>query len=105
MKSRALAALLALLLVACSGASLSRRDDVDEDDAVIYLACEVADAAVWIDDRQIGLIVDVRGGIALGAGSHRLELRHDAYHSHYAELTLAAREERTLTIELAPLLP
>ncbi len=47
----------------------------------------------------------LRGGVALAAGPHRVELRHDDYVSRYLEVALAPRERRHLAIELAPSLP
>jgi hypothetical protein len=74
-------------------------------DAIFHIESSVPDAALWVDGRYIGTVGALRGGIALGAGVHRLEVRHDDYFSRYAELTVTARERKTLRFDLAPMLP
>jgi hypothetical protein len=73
-------------------------------DAVVIVKSSVGDAALWVDGRYIGPIESLPGGVAVTPGAHRFELRHDDYFSHYEQLELAARERRTLQIELAPVL-
>lgn len=68
--------------------------------AKLIVRCPIADATVWIDDRLAGQIAEVRGGIRLGAGDHRVEVRHDAYHSRYFEISLAPGAIRTLEVAL-----
>jgi len=65
----------------------------------------VPEASLWVDGRYIGTIGAMRGGIAIAAGTHRLELRHDDYFSRYAELTVRAREHRAIALDLARRLP
>lgn len=74
-------------------------------DAVVKIRTTVGDASLWVDGRYIGPIEALGGGVAVTPGVHRFELRHDDYFSHYEQLELAAHEKRTLTIELAPVLP
>lgn len=92
---------LALALAGCPRPKPGR----DDADAVVFVKASVRDAALWVDGRYIGPIESLRGGVAVTPGQHRFELRHDDYFSHYAQLDLAARERRTLEIELAPVLP
>lgn len=99
---------LALALAAgpaCSGPAPSARTPVAKDDAVIKIVCGVADAELWVNDRFIAHVGKLRRGIALSPGEHRLELRHDRHHTHYELLAITARERRTLTVELAEILP
>lgn len=93
---------LALLLVAACGA---RSTPAPEDDAVVIVKVDVEDASLWVDGRYVGPIGSLRGGVAVEPGVHRFEVRHDEHFSHYAELELAARERRTLVVDLAPVLP
>lgn len=95
----------AWLASACAGSATAARKRASHDHAVVRIECNVPDAEVWVDDRFIAHIENLRGGIALAAGEHRLELHHDRYHAHYQELTVTARERRTLTIEMAEILP
>ena len=78
---------------------------IDKNDAIVTIQCEVGDAELWVDDRFVSEIGRLRGGIALSPGAHRIELRHDDFHTHYAEITVTARERRTLEIALAERLP
>jgi hypothetical protein len=71
----------------------------------LLIECDVGDAAVWVNDHQVGLIADLAGGVVLAPGMHRLEIRHDHYHTHYAELSLAARARVHLPVRLAAILP
>lgn len=100
----------ALALLATLGASACGRgrpadpNRVDRDDAIVYLEA-AAGAMVWIDGLEAGTVRQLRGGIALEPGAHRLELHQDGFHPHYQDLELAVAERRRLTIELAPVLP
>ncbi len=102
-----LARLLGVLVIvtvvmACSG-SARRLNGPARDDAIITFDCAVADAEVWVDER---FYVDgLKRGIAVGAGSYRIEVRHDRYHTFYLEVTVKARERRPITVELAEILP
>ena len=91
-------------LWAC-GARQQVAGGVSPEDAIVKITSTVADASLWVDGRYIGAIGALRGGIAIAAGVHRLELRHDDYFSRYAELTVRAKEHRTLALDLAPRLP
>lgn len=93
--------LVLLLLTACPGRNTPKTDD----DAVVVVKVDVEDASLWVDGRYVGPIGSLRGGVAVEPGVHRFEIRHDEHFSHYAELELAARERRTLQVDLAPILP
>lgn len=73
--------------------------------ALVYVTANVRDAGVWVDDQFIGGLEMLRGGIAMRAGEHRLEIRHDQYFTHYAELAVLPGERRRLVVELSPILP
>ncbi len=98
------AAFLLAAVAACAHGAATDPRRVDRDDAIVYLDA-VADAAVWIDGVYVGAVADVRRGMALEPGHHRLELHHDAYWTHYQELDLAPAQRLRLPVELAPILP
>jgi hypothetical protein len=77
----------------------------DADDAVFYVDANVKDAGVWVNGLFIGGLESLRGGVAVDAGEHRVEVRHDDYFVYYAELALKAGERRRVKVELAPVLP
>jgi hypothetical protein len=95
---------LALVLAAC-GSSQKSTSRVDPDDAIFYIRSNVGDANVYVDGRFIGPVTVLKGGIAVEAGKHRLELRHDDYFSRYVDLDLKKAEKKKLLITLAPVLP
>ena len=86
----ALALAVAVLLVApgCGGSQPRPPSRLAPTDAVVKIKAAVADAGLWIDGRFIGSLGELRGGVALDPGAHRLELRHEAYFVHYQELEL-----------------
>ncbi|MEM9492987.1 MAG: hypothetical protein AAGC55_27810 [Myxococcota bacterium] len=90
---------------ACSGPDTSRSTQVQRNDAIIRLQCNVPDAELWVDDRFVAAVGSLRSGIALSAGAHRIELRHESHHTFYLELDVAARERRTIAVELIEVLP
>ena len=102
---RAWLSVLVWLAVACGGSQRVPSGAVERNDAVIVIECDVADAVVWVNGREVRQIRDLSGGLALSPGDHRLEIRHDDFHTSYLELTLAARERREVHIDLAPVLP
>lgn len=96
---------LALALLAACGGRQTSSSRVDADDAIFYIKSNVAEAGVYVDGRFIGPVTVLKGGIAVEAGKHRLELRHEDYFSRYVDLDLKRAERRKLLITLAPVLP
>ena len=99
-----LVALASVGLAACPGQSFSPTR-TSKNDAIVTIRCNVADAELWVDDRFVSEVGNLRRGVALDPGEHRIELRHDSYHTQYTEITVSAREQRTLAIELIEVLP
>jgi hypothetical protein len=95
-------ALLLGLVAACPGTR--SYGGPGPDTAVITVTCPVADATIWLDDRMIAQVRDARGGIRVKAGAHRVEIRHDRYHTRYYELSLKRGESRTLSVDLVEIL-
>lgn len=96
---------LALLAPACHGGAPAKAPRIAATDAIVRIQSNVVDASLWIDGRFIGAVDGLRGGVALDPGSHRVEVRHEAYFVHYQDLELTPGQRLTLEIELAPLLP
>lgn len=96
-------AALLLALVAC-GPKVGP-NGVTSDDAIVKLASNVRDAQVYVDGRFIAPLSALRGGVAVAAGTHRFELRHDDYFSRYLELDLRRAERKSVALEMAPILP
>lgn len=99
--ARALAA--AAVLCACGARPAAGRGAAGS--AILYIQSNVRDAQVYLDGTFIAPLDSLRGGIAVAAGTHRLELRHEDYFSSYAEVAVARAERRRLAIELAEVLP
>jgi len=78
---------------------------VSASDAIVKLESNVRDAQVYVDGRFIASLEALRGGVAVTPGTHRFELRHEDYFSRYLELTLSRAERRTVSMEMAPILP
>lgn len=98
----ALALVLAPLAAGCPGRGGTGAARAQA--AVLLVECDIPDALVVIDDVPAGQVRDARGGIRLRAGAHRLELRHDRYHTRYVELDLARGERRTVKVALVEVL-
>ena len=75
------------------------------DDAIVYLRSNVRDAQVYIDGKFVAPLNALGGGVAIEAGAHRVELRHEDYFSSYVELQLTRAERKKLAIDMAAMLP
>lgn len=85
------------LLGACGAAPRATRP---AGDAVLLIACATPDATVWVDEALVGEVRDVRGGILLDPGPHRVEVRHEQHYPRYLELDARAGERRRVTVDL-----
>jgi hypothetical protein len=75
-------------------------------DAIVRMRSNVADAQVYVDGHYLAPVALLRGGIAVEPGTHRFELRHEAYFSRYLELTLDRGERKDLgEVKMVPILP
>jgi hypothetical protein len=102
--SRAAPLRLLLLLVGACAAGPARAPAAGPT-GVLVVRCPVADAVLVVDEQPIGELAELSGGVRLRAGEHRLELRHDRYHTRYALVTVAPGETRALDLTLAEALP
>jgi hypothetical protein len=93
----------ALVLLTACGGSTPRPAPASR--AILVVQSPVADATLWVDDQPIGELRRLPGGVRMEAGPHRVELRHDAHHNRYAEVTLAPDERRVLELTLTPIEP
>jgi hypothetical protein len=96
-------ALLFAWLAACGGAPA--RTKVELPRGVLLVSCPVADAVLVVDEEALGELRALGGGVSVTAGHHRVELRHDRYHTRYAEVDIAAGGRQTLALTLAERLP
>ena len=101
--ARTWAPALAALAIACG--ARPGLTGLRSDDAVVILKSNVHDAQVYIDGRFVAPLSALRGGVALAAGAHRVELRREDYFSSYVELQLARAERKTLALDMAAILP
>jgi hypothetical protein len=97
-------ALVLVALVGCSAAKTTP-SRVTREDAVVVVKANVRDAQLYVDGRFIGPLDAIGGGVALAAGTHRFEIRHEDYFASYHELTLTKSQRLKLAVELAPVLP
>lgn len=104
-------AVVFLLIIACGacgaacGPSAHRPPAGPPPSGVVQLRCTVPDATIWIDEALVGLVGDIpKGGIRLTTGAHRIELRHERYHTRYIDVTLAPGELRRIEVTLAEVL-
>ena len=96
--------LVAVVVVAACGPKTSP-NGIAASDAVVYLKSNVRDAELFVDGRDVGPLLTLRGGVALSPGPHRFELRRDEYFSSYLELTLARAERKKVAMDMSPILP
>jgi hypothetical protein len=94
---------LVALLLGCGPKPV--QTGVTREDAILSIKSNVRDAQLYVDGRFVTPLDAAGGGIAVAAGTHRFELRHEDYFSSYLELTLAKAERRKVSMELAPILP
>jgi hypothetical protein len=92
---------LLFLLAACAPASRPPPTPT----GVLLIHCPVPDASLWVDERLVGELRLLPAGVRVAAGPHRVELRHDRYHTRYAEATVAAGQRVELDLTLAEALP
>jgi hypothetical protein len=95
--------LLLVCAVGCGGLSTAQRSRAN--DAVVFMDTDITDAAVWVNGRYIAPVASIRGGLALAPGQHRIEIRHDAYHTFYVEVSVGAKERKRVAVDLAPVIP
>jgi hypothetical protein len=89
-------------LVACGGSPAPRKS---QPTALVTLQCDVPDAEVWVDGRYFREVAELSRAFRLRAGVHRIEVRHQNYHSMYYELAVKAGTQKVLRVELAERLP
>ncbi len=96
------ALILAPFVSACGGGTPTVKQEAR---GIVSLQCDVADAEVWVDGRYFREVRELSGAFRLRAGDHRIEVRHDDYHSMYYELSVGAGTRHTVRVELAKRLP
>jgi len=94
----------ALVLVAACGAS-QRAPAPSTPHSVLILRCPITSAFLLVDDQPVGELRGLPHGVRLAAGRHRVEVRHDGYHTRYVEVTLAPGETCMMDLSLAEAFP
>ncbi|MBT8493622.1 MAG: PEGA domain-containing protein [Deltaproteobacteria bacterium] len=93
---------LAAALLACSG---SQKSKSSANNAVILVSVAEPEAAIWVDGRFVAIASQAKGGVSVEPGSHRIEIRHDRYHTHYQLIEVTPKQRLRLEVELAEDLP
>jgi hypothetical protein len=71
----------------------------------LKVQCNVADAAVLLDDVVVGRASELgKTAKSLPPGFYRVELRHPGYYSHFAEVDVPEGGATAIKAELHPLL-
>ena len=83
------------------GARSQARSGISPDDAIVHVESNVPGAELWVNERFIGPVGALAGGVALSPGAYRIEVRHQRYHTFYASLAVQADERLTLEAVLA----
>lgn len=97
--------LAALALAACMHTGQGGAAEPATPSAKLSLSCPVGEATVRIDERYLGEVRELRGGVRLAVGPHRLELRAEGYVTRYAELTIVDGQDQTFACDLREELP
>ncbi|WP_428268357.1 hypothetical protein [Haliangium sp.] len=98
------AGVLAGVAVGCGGPS-QPEPGFSRADAVVLVRCNVPDAELWIDERFVGQVSSLAGGVAVRPGRRRVEVRHHLHHTFYEQIELGTREQLTVDAVLVPVLP
>lgn len=96
--------LVILIALGACGPNVGPRG-ASTDDAVLVVRSNVRDAQVYVDGRFVASLDALRGGIAVEAGTHRLELRRDDYFSRYLEVSVTRAHRKQISLDLSPILP
>lgn len=96
--------LLGLALAACLACGGSQKAS-RSDSALLFIKIAEPEASIWVDGTFVGEVSQAKGGVALEPGTHRIEIRHDRFHTHYREVTVTAKQRMTIDVELAEELP
>jgi hypothetical protein len=71
----------------------------------LQVECNVADAAVLVDDAVVGRASDLKKSAkSLRPGFYRVELRHPGYYSYFGEINVPEGGAVAVKAELHPLL-
>ena len=104
MRGLALLAAAAVVSLAAGACSPAARTPSRDARALVQVDCPITDAMVWIDDTAVGEVRELRGGVAVRPGAHRIEIRHDRFHTRYFLVTLRQGEAHTVRVTMAELL-
>ena len=95
----------ALALLAACAAPRAAPPEPARPRGVLLVRSTVPEASLWIDEQLVGEVGRLAAGVQLSAGEHLVELRHDGYHTRYAEVSIAPGERKLLELTLPEALP
>jgi hypothetical protein len=99
MKARTFVAILGL------ASSLGCATLRSEANGNLRVQCNVADAAVLLDDAVVGRAAELsKHDKALSPGFYRVEIRHPSYYPYYTEINVPEGGSAVVKAELHPLL-
>jgi hypothetical protein len=76
-----------------------------EGSANLQVRCNVADAAVLLDDAVVGRAAELaKHDKAISPGFYRVEIRHPSYYPYYTEINVVEGGSVVVKAELHPLL-
>ncbi len=73
--------------------------------SVLLIVGQPKDAEVYVNDTFAGLVEDVRGGIVIRPGEHRLVVRRTQFETVYHLLHIGAGQTKQITVTLLPRFP
>jgi hypothetical protein len=94
---------LAVAVFACGGSQ--RADKSSANNGVVLVTAAEPDAAIWVDGKFVAVVGQAKGGVSVTPGQHRIEIRHDRYHTHYQIVDVAPKQRLRVDVELAEELP
>ena len=67
----------------------------------LLIICEPVQAQIFVDDKYMGTTKGLdKGPLMLSPGMHRIEIRHEGYFAHFAEVELARGVKQILRVKL-----
>jgi hypothetical protein len=94
-------AILAVAFSLCFGCATMKPEAAGS----LTVDCNVADAAVLLDDEVVGRTADLKKTAkSLRPGFYRVELRHPGYYSYFTEIKVPEGGATAVKAELHPLL-
>ena len=68
----------------------------------IVVNCKVDSAEVWLNERFLSEVRNMRAGVRVRPGTYRLEVRHQNYYPAYRLVTVTAGQRAVIAVDPAP---